>query len=113
MAGVTTMTRPSIYARITRLDFEMRTFATTVEAVSFSAPITASAASKRGLAQLVPGPNQSNGNTRRATEMKCPECNRDIGHHALEKNAKGVYEPVIRICPNTGRAAVLDPRTSP
>lgn len=45
--------------------------------------------------------------------MKCPECNREIGHHALEKNPKGVYEPVVRMCPNTGRAVTLDPRVSP
>jgi len=45
--------------------------------------------------------------------MNCPACNRDIGYHALEKNAKGVYEPVQRRCPNTGRIVTLDPRVTP
>ncbi len=36
--------------------------------------------------------------------MKCPECNRDIGYHALEKNAKGCAGAGDQVVPEHGPA---------
>ena len=41
--------------------------------------------------------------------MKCPSCNREVGHHPYVKDAKGKMVPFESRCPNTGAVVPLDP----